>query len=73
MNRSEWLASLKPGDVVTRKLAGIVDSKIKVTQVDDFIHCGPWKFSPKTGAEIDEELGWTEDEGPTGSYLVQPS
>lgn len=65
-----FLQSLKPGDIVVRLLAGKIPVRLKVTAVDAFIHCGPWKFSLKTGAEIDEELGWTNDYGPTGSYLV---
>lgn len=59
---------IKIGDTVTRILAGGVPMQIKVSAIDDtLIHCGPWKFSRKNGAEIDEELGWSEKQ--TGSYL----
>lgn len=62
------LEDIKAGDTVTRMLAGAVPMELKVDKVDEeYIHCGPWKFSRKTGAEIDDELGW--DESTTGSYL----
>ena len=63
--------NIKVGDVVTRMLAGKVPLELKVTQVDELIHCGPWTFSRNNGAEIDPELGWTESV--TGSYLVRPA
>lgn len=59
---------IKVGDTVTRMLAGTLPMKLEVTVVDEFIHCGPWKFSRKNGAEIDEDLEW-DDENGTGSYL----
>jgi hypothetical protein len=34
---------------------------------EEVITCGPWTFCRKTGAEIDDDLGWGEDG--TGSYL----
>lgn len=58
---------VKAGDTVTRMIAGSIPMVLKVTAVDEYIHCGPWKFSRKTGAEIDEEIGW--DESTTGSVL----
>jgi len=58
---------VKVGDTVTRMIAGSIPMVLKVTAVDEYIHCGPWKFSRKTGAEIDEEIGW--DESTTGSVL----
>lgn len=65
---------VKPGQIVTRMLAGVVPKRLKVTSVDgEFIHCGWWKFDRRTGAEVDEELGW----GPrpeyraTGSFLTE--
>jgi hypothetical protein len=63
------------GDMVSRRIGGVVDMQMEVTMVDDkFIHCGPWKFARDSGAEVDEELGWgQEDEDGsivTGSYLV---
>ena len=60
-------SDIKVGDIVTRMLAGSVPMELEVTAVDDFIHCGPWKFSKKNGAEIDDDLGW--DESTTGSFL----
>lgn len=68
MKHTEWLASIKPGDVITRWLAGTIPVRLKVSAVDDFIHCGPWKFSKRNGAEIDEELNWTE--AMTGSFIM---
>ena len=61
------LDEIKVGDTVTRMIAGSIPMVLKVTAVDEYIHCGPWKFSRKTGAEIDEEIGW--DESTTGSVL----
>lgn len=61
-----YLDELKVGDVITRMLGGI-PMGLKVTAIDDFIHCGPWKFSKRNGAEIDEELGWGEKM--TGSFI----
>ncbi len=60
---------MKVGDKVTRMLAGSIPMNLTITAIDDeFIHCGGgWKFDKKTGAEVDEELGWG-NEG-TGSYL----
>jgi hypothetical protein len=60
---------MKVGDIVTRNLAG-AEMRLCITEIDEtFVHCGPWKFDRKTGAEIDEELGWGNDG--TGSYLVE--
>ncbi len=57
------------GDEVTRMLAGVVPMKLLVTEITDTrIVCGPWEFDRKTGAEIDEELGWGPDTK-TGSFL----
>lgn len=61
---------IKPGDVVTRLIGGVMPMELTVTAVDErLIHCGPWTFDRETGAEVDEELGW----GPegTGSYLAK--
>lgn len=49
---SQKLSEIKVGDIVTRIIAGSVPMVLKVTEVDDFIHCGPWKFSKETGAEF---------------------
>lgn len=55
------------GSTVTRILVGI-PMELTVSEIDEnFIHCGDWKFDKRTGAEVDELLGWG-NEG-TGSYL----
>jgi hypothetical protein len=70
---------IKVGDTVIRWLAGTIPMELKVTEVTDTeILCGKrgdgWMFDKKTGAEIDEELGW----GPppkfshTGSFIRVP-
>jgi hypothetical protein len=56
------------GDTVIRKFHGGYSMKLKIINIDEnFIYCGPWKFDKKTGAEIDEELGWN-NKG-TGSFI----
>jgi hypothetical protein len=62
-------AHIKEGDAVVRMLAGLIPMKMKVTRVDTLIRCGPWSFSRINGAEIDDDLGWTETR--TGSYLTE--
>jgi len=64
MNKFE---QIKVGDVVTRSLCGI-KMRLRVTKVDNLIHCGDWTFSLVNGMEIDEELGWNKDY--SGSYLI---
>lgn len=69
---------LKVGDKVTRMLAGVVPMQLVVSHVTDtLVGCvsedpravgAIWTFSRRTGAEIDDDLGWGDDE--TGSYLV---
>lgn len=66
---------IKPGDIVTRMLAGVLPMQLRVTEVKDgIIYCGPqpdwWMFDAETGAEIDHVLEWGPDYGVTGSYLV---
>ena len=59
------------GDQVTRMISGLIPMEIKVTELTpDLIICGPYKFSKRTGLEIDEELGWTEYR--SGSHLKVP-
>lgn len=65
---TDWLASLQVGDVVTRWLAGTIPCKIKISAIDDLIHCGPWTFNPDNGCEIDEDLGW-DGVIHTGSFI----
>ena len=71
---------VKVGDIVLRMLSGVVPMKLKVSEVTDtLILCGPkdvgWAFERRSGAEVDEELGWgIRDENDvlsrTGSFLV---
>ena len=63
-----WLQGLAPGDNVARMLAGNILMYLVVTEVaHDCIICGAWEFSRTTGAEIDDELGWSEAK--TGTYI----
>jgi hypothetical protein len=77
----ETFDDLKPGDEVYRYLAGELPMKMIVREIMDngWIICdakqadgsvfpGGWTFS-KLGIEEDEELGWGEAFGATGSYL----
>jgi hypothetical protein len=67
----EWLTSLQPGDTVKRTCGSVVSTELLVSEVDDeFVHCGPWKFSKRTSAEVNEELGWDEEN--TGSLISAP-
>ncbi len=71
MDRKQYLDSLKPGDVVTRMLAGVMPIELVVQSVSDtIIDCG-WTFHKETGAEIDEDLGW-DGITTTGSYIKIP-
>lgn len=58
------------GDTVFRFVGGNAAlMPLQVTAVtEDRIICGGWEFDKRTGAEIDELLGW----GPslTGSYIL---
>jgi hypothetical protein len=65
---------IKVGDTVTRWLAGTIPMELRVTEVTDTeILCGErgvgWMFDKKTGAEIDEELGWGPPPSRTGSFI----
>lgn len=70
---------IKPGDKLTRMLAGTVPMEMEVEFVDDeFIFCvGGWKFNKEFGYEIDEDLGWgvpdADGKVTTGSYLLPKS
>lgn len=60
--------TIAAGDIVQRNLAGII-MNLKISEVTPaLIICGPWKFDRKTGAEIDETIGWGNNR--TGSYLL---
>ena len=57
------MINVNVGDKVIRNLAGI-ELEFEVTDMrDGRIICGPWEFDQKTGAEIDDDLGW----GPNGT------
>lgn len=66
------------GDEITRMLAGSIPMKLKVTEItEDRIICGGWEFDKKTGAEIDDDLGWgpptlEEPNKMTGSFIKMP-
>jgi hypothetical protein len=65
------LTKVKVDDIVLRTLgADGPEMRLRVTKIDDYIHCGDWKFSKQNGAEIDEDLGWNERY--TGSYIRLP-
>jgi hypothetical protein len=68
MNTSQ-LDALQVGDKVTRMLAGTIPMQLKITQIDDLIHCGPWTFHRDTGCEVDLELGW-DGITTTGSFIT---
>lgn len=67
MKEKLLLSELQVGDVVTRNMAGAI-MKLKVTEIiGNYIYCGWWKFSATNGAEIDEDLDWTEER--SGSFI----
>lgn len=72
---------LKPGDKVTRMLAGTVPMMVVVGLIEDgLIYCGSndgyvkpdkvegWSFRIENGAEVDTDLGW-DGIKTTGSFL----
>lgn len=66
----EETKNIKIGDSVLRLLSGTIPMVLKVTDLtDELIICGDWTFDRKTGAEIDEDLGWGPKTGITGSFL----
>jgi len=71
MANKPFLTHIKVGDTVRRMLAGTIPMDLTVTNItpDLITTGGGWTFCPKTGAEIDEDLGW----GPngTGSFLIE--
>ena len=62
---------VKPGDVVMRLLAGVVEQRCKVISVKEGVIevAGGWMFDVATGCEIDEYLGWGPPPLETGSFL----
>jgi hypothetical protein len=62
---------LKVGDEVIRWLAGEIPHRLKVTKISKgIVSCGDWTFDERTGAEIDDDLGWGPPPKMTGSYIV---
>lgn len=68
----EILGQMGVGDHVDRLLGdgSLMMRNLAVTAITDdgLIVCGPWRFDRKTGAEIDEDLGWTAED--SGSFIV---
>lgn len=58
------------GDTVFRYFADTTEPMpLKVTSVtEERVVCGEWQFDMRTGAEIDEFLGWCP--ALTGSYIL---
>ena len=68
----EELKKIVPGDRVVRNMVGVYMT-LNVSTVDDtLIHCGPWTFDRTTGAEIDEDLGWTAHRSGSMIEKVEP-
>ena len=67
--KSNLLTDIQVGDTVTRTLgSGGPTMSLKVTALtQDRIICGCWEFSRRNGAEIDEDIGWNEQQ--TGSFI----
>jgi hypothetical protein len=68
---SKQLSDIKAGDFVLRWLPDVPAPMrlMVVTVTANRIVCsGGWEFDPKTGAEIDEALGWGPDTS-TGSFI----
>ena len=73
---------LKPGDKITRMLAGKIAMPMQVTKVEgkiitcaaiegDGLFEGDWTFNADNGGEIDLDLGWDPPRTPTGSVLTE--
>jgi hypothetical protein len=68
---SKNLSDIKVGEFVLRWLTDIpTPMRLEVVSVSaNRIVCrGGWEFDPKTGAEIDETLGWGPEVA-TGSFI----
>ncbi|HZR19084.1 MAG TPA: hypothetical protein VFE51_17485 [Verrucomicrobiae bacterium] len=68
---SKQLFDIKAGDLVLRWLPDLpAPMRLKVVTVtaNRIVCSGGWEFDPKTGAEIDEALGWGPDTI-TGSFI----
>lgn len=55
------ILDVKVGQKVIRYISSArIPMPMLVTAVDEtLIYCGDWTFDRRTGAEIDEALGWT--------------
>jgi hypothetical protein len=72
---SKRLSELVVGDYVLRWLGGLPQPMrlpVKQVRADRIVCLGGWEFDRKTGAEIDEDLGWGPD-GVTGSFIEPES
>ena len=68
---SEQLSNIKAGDFVLRWLSGVstpMRLEVVIVTADRIVCSGGWEFDLKTGAEIDEALGWGPDTI-TGSFI----
>lgn len=70
-------SNVKVGDIVQRDMCGILMDMNVTATTDALIICGGdetdhmgWWFDKKTGAEVDEELGWGPAFGRSGSFLT---
>lgn len=64
---------IKVGDTVTRMWNFDPPQEVgplKVTAIDQLIHCGPWTFHKETGFEVDPDMGW-DGITKSGSYLKE--
>lgn len=67
------LHDIQVGDVVIRLLGGTPMEMVVSSVNDDVISCGGadgWNFDRRTGAEIDDYLGWGPPPKITGSFLI---
>lgn len=73
---ADEIKEIKIGDMITRWLAGTIEMQLRVTDItEDRIICGNnggWEFDKKTGAEIDDDLGWGPPPKMTGSFIKIP-
>lgn len=69
---TDFVSEVAVGDTVTRLLAGVMPMRLKVTAIDEFIHCGEWKFDRTYGIEVDEYLDASPESGKVISYIIRP-
>ena len=62
-NNGDGLQNVQPGDVVERVLCGMLPMQLTATAVTpERVVCGSWEFIATSGTEMDEDLGWTDEE-----------